>query len=180
MLEKKEKIKTGESPSAKKKGKIIIFILLAIFGLTFIVVAIFMFAMTRDPAHAAMMGSHFSKMRSSFGMTNKSIENEDEVAALFEKSPVELGRRLYASYGCNACHTLDGALSVGPSFLGLFGKNRVFKDGTSAKADEDYMAKSIRYSKDRIVLGYNRSMPSFDYLSDKEVTALTEYIKTIK
>ncbi len=143
-----------------------------------------MFNRKKNPAHFSMMRSHFARMRAFFGMTNDNTENEDEGkdkdVKQLDSSPVELGRRLYVSHGCNACHTLNGASSVGPSFLRLFGKNRVFKDGTSAKADEGYIAQSIRYPQDKIVLGYNRSMPSFKYLSDKEVTALTEYIKTIK
>ncbi len=94
--------------------------------------------------------------------------------------PVELGEKLYRSYGCNACHTLDGGELVGPSWQGLLGKKREFTDGSSLVADEDYIYTSMLTPWNQIVSGYNNVMPSFAYLSDKELSGLIEYIKTIK
>ncbi|BBM89941.1 cytochrome c oxidase subunit 2 [Spirochaetota bacterium] len=103
-----------------------------------------------------------------------------ENAALVDIPPVELGMRSYQSYGCNACHSLDGQNIVGPTWLGLYGKERVFTDGTKVLADENYLRESIIMPQAKIVAGYNNVMPSFGYLSDKEIAGLIAYIKTIQ
>lgn len=94
--------------------------------------------------------------------------------------PIELGEKLYTQYGCSACHSLDGRPMVGPSWKGLYGSQRQFTDGTTASADENYLRTSITMPANDIVQGYNNVMPSFAYLSEKELDGLIEYIKTIK
>ena len=85
------------------------------------------------------------------------------------------------SKGCVACHSIDGANGVGPTWKGLFAKNRVFTDGTSAKADENYIKESILYPAEKMVEGYGPVMPSYKgLLDDTEITAIIEYIKTLK
>jgi cytochrome c oxidase subunit 2 len=55
----------------------------------------------------------------------------------------ERGQKWYEDYGCNACHSLDGTVVVGPSWQGLYGSERVFDDGTSLVADDAYITSSI-------------------------------------
>ena len=95
--------------------------------------------------------------------------------------PAEVGRQLYSDKGCVACHSIDGADGVGPTWKGLFGKNRIFADGTSILADENYIKESILYPGEKIVEGYGPVMPSYKgLLEDSDITAIIEYIKSLK
>jgi cytochrome c oxidase subunit II len=95
--------------------------------------------------------------------------------------PTELGKKLYQKQGCATCHTLDGSRLIGPSWKGLFGKTEKFTNGTSATVDENYLRSSIMDPQATIVDGYPPSMPTYQgKLSDKQLTGLIEYIKTLK
>lgn len=89
------------------------------------------------------------------------------------------GEQLFTANACNACHSLDGSDLVGPSFAGLYGKERNFQDGTSTTADEDYLYESITQPDAKIVEGYQNAMAAYDYLSEGELQSLIEYIKTL-
>ncbi len=64
----------------------------------------------------------------------------------------------------------------------LFGSQREFTDGASAVADEEYIRNSILNSNGQIVAGYPPVMPQnyADVLSDQQLDALVEYIKTLE
>jgi cytochrome c oxidase subunit 2 len=95
--------------------------------------------------------------------------------------PVELGAKLYGQQGCKACHTLDGSALIGPSWKGLFGKQRTFADGSTALADENYIINSINNPAGQVVEGYAPSMPTYQgKLNDKQLNGIIEYIKTLK
>ena len=96
------------------------------------------------------------------------------------KSPAEFGAVLYQKRGCNACHSIDGSKAVGPSWKGAFGTSRVTDKG-AVTADEAYLKESILAPQAKIVAGFQPVMPTFQgLLSDREVVALIEYIKTLK
>lgn len=93
----------------------------------------------------------------------------------------ELGEKVYASKGCNACHSLDGTAKVGPSWKGLYGATRKFTDGKSLIADDNYIRESIMDPKAKVVAGFQPVMPTFaGLLNDREVTGVIEYIKKLK
>ncbi len=94
--------------------------------------------------------------------------------------PVELGEKLYSSYGCNACHSLDGKAGLGPTWKDIFGIERELASGEKIVVEENYLRESITQPAVKIVNGYNNVMPSFAYLSEKELDGLIEYIKTVK
>lgn len=96
-----------------------------------------------------------------------------------EEISAERGEQLFTANACNACHSLDGSDLVGPSFAGLYGKERNFQDGTSTTADEDYLYESITQPDAKIVEGYQNAMAAYDYLSEGELQSLIEYIKTL-
>lgn len=98
--------------------------------------------------------------------------DEEEISA-------DRGEQLFTANACNACHSLDGSDLVGPTFEGLYGKERNFEDGTSTTADEDYLYESITQPEAKIVEGYENAMASYDYLSEGELQSLIEYIKTL-
>lgn len=107
----------------------------------------------------------------------KFIEEEKEKVSI---PPVELGQQIYTSYGCNACHSLDGSSMTGPTWKGLFGKTRVLTDNSEVVADENYLRTSIVSPSSEVVKGYGNVMPSFAYLSDKQIEGVIAYIKTLE
>ena len=70
---------------------------------------------------------------------------------------------------------------VGPTWYQLYDKNRVFVKGDDIKADDNYIRESIVYPGNKIVKGYQNVMNSYaGLLDDDEITAIIEYIKTLK
>ena len=93
----------------------------------------------------------------------------------------ELGKKLYTAKGCNACHSVDGVSGIGPTWSNLFGKSRSLADGSSIEADENYIRSSIVDPGTQIVKGYAPIMPAYaGILSDHEINAIIEYIKTLR
>lgn len=112
------------------------------------------------------------------GQVAYALESEKKALA---KSPAERGKDLYSQKACNTCHTLDGKALIGPSFLGLYGSERKFVDGSTAKADENYIRQSIEDPQSQIVEGFQAIMPTYKgTLTDDEITSLIAYIKTLK
>ena len=89
--------------------------------------------------------------------------------------------KLYKGKGCNACHSVDGSVVIGPSFKGLYEREGELEDGASYTADENYIMQSILEPQEQIVKGFQPVMPSFKgILSDAEITAIIAYMKTLK
>jgi len=89
------------------------------------------------------------------------------------------GKKLYQLRGCVACHSLDGTPATGPSFKGLWGRIEEMQDGLKVKVDAAYIAESIKMPQAKIVKGYGPVMPLLG-LTDDEINAVTEFIKTVK
>lgn len=90
----------------------------------------------------------------------------------------KLGEKLYKQRGCQTCHSLDGTQKVGPTWKGLYGTTEhEFENGSTVTVDENYLRKSILKSQARIVKGYQNVMPSYSGLSERQVSALVEFIK---
>ena len=97
-------------------------------------------------------------------------------------SPIESGAVAYKNKGCSTCHTSDGNILVGPSFLGLVGSTREFEDGTSLTADANYILESIVNPEAKIVKGFAPVMVANGGadLSDEERDFLVAYIDSLK
>jgi cytochrome c oxidase subunit II len=96
-------------------------------------------------------------------------------------SPAEAGARLFLARGCAQCHSVDGKAGVGPTLLKLFGSHVPLKSGDAVTADEDYIRESILEPQAKIVAGFEPVMPTFKgKLKDQEITAVIEYMKTLK
>ncbi len=111
------------------------------------------------------------------------VAYEAELQASAGQPDAARGEKLYTELGCKACHSLDGAAGVGPSWKGLFGQeNHPLADGSVvALVDEEYLQESIIAPNNKIALGFNaNAMPSFSYLRDSQVADLVEFIKTLK
>src|SRR4051812_19957235 len=93
----------------------------------------------------------------------------------------ELGKLLYQKQGCSTCHTTDGSRLIGPTWKGMFGRTEHFTGGASAAVDENYIRESILDPQAKIVDSYPPSMPTYQgKLSDRQLTGIIEYIKSLK
>ena len=106
---------------------------------------------------------------------------DDQLRKLEGASPVELGASLYQKQGCATCHSTDGSTKAGPSFKGVWGRKETLSDGTSVEVDENYIKESILEPQAKIVKGFTPAMPTYKgKLSDREITGIIEYLKTLK
>lgn len=104
---------------------------------------------------------------------------QSELAAA-SQTPEGIGQRLTVQYGCIGCHSLDGSKLVGPTWQGLFGSERQFADGTSAIADEAYIAQSILEPNAKVVAGFQPGlMPAYTF-TDEEIANIIAYLKTLR
>lgn len=95
--------------------------------------------------------------------------------------PAERGKKLYTLKGCNACHSLDGAKVVGPTFKGIWGREEELVDGSKVKVDENYVMESITNPQAKLVKGFPPSMPTFQgVVNENETKAIIEFLKTVK
>jgi cytochrome c oxidase subunit 2 len=81
---------------------------------------------------------------------------------------------------CMACHTVNGAPLVGPTWKGLYGHEVELEDGTKVIADDAYIAQSIREPLSQIVKGFAPSMPPYPQFTDQEIADIIAYIKTLE
>lgn len=83
--------------------------------------------------------------------------------------------------GCIGCHNITGDTGgFGPPLKGIIGRQTEFEDGTSAVADEAYIKESIVNLNAKIVKGYPAAMPSYEYMSVSDISAVISYLKTLK
>jgi cytochrome c oxidase subunit 2 len=95
-------------------------------------------------------------------------------------SPVEQGEQLVSLQGCQTCHSVDGSELIGPSFKGIWGRDRNLADGSNVTVDENYIRESILYPGEKIAEGYQNVMTPYEgRISDEEITNIIEYLKTI-
>jgi cytochrome c oxidase subunit 2 len=93
---------------------------------------------------------------------------------------LELGRKLYITKGCNACHSLDGAPGTGPTWKDANMHQTPMQDGSTVAADENYPRESILVPGAKIVAGFSNQMPVFmGKLTDRELLALITLIKDL-
>jgi cytochrome c oxidase subunit 2 len=114
---------------------------------------------------------------------------EDQKKMIQELPPVKLGELMFTRQGCNACHTTDGKGLIGPTWKGLWGKTETLQSGATVVVDENYVRESILDPQKTVVkdcptptgsvVPCPNSMP-VTKLSDREITGLIEYIKTLK
>jgi cytochrome c oxidase subunit 2 len=86
------------------------------------------------------------------------------------------------SHYCTNCHSLDGSVTVGPTFKGRFGTSDVVEVAGvehGVALDEAYYRRAIEDPGAEIVKGYPPVMPKAS-LSDEDLSAVIQYIRTLK
>jgi cytochrome c oxidase subunit 2 len=92
--------------------------------------------------------------------------------------PVARGTELAQQQGCVACHSVDGARGVGPSWKGMFGRTETLADGSTVVADAAYLKESITAPAAKLVEGYPPVMAAYP-MSEDDLDALVAYFMTL-
>lgn len=98
-------------------------------------------------------------------------------------SAEECGQLLAQQFGCLACHSLDGTVVVGPSWLGIAGTEKTFEDGSTAIVDADYLFKSVTDPNVQVVAGFPASvMPQnfSEILSEEQIQQISAFIFSLE
>ena len=121
------------------------------------------------------------------GFGNIEIDLTPKPAIIQTSAPasVEEGRRLYQLMGCMACHAIDDSVQskIGPSWKGLYGKERELFKASTVTASDAYLRESILTPAAKTVKGYEKveaGMPVYSgVLNDSQVESLILFIKTL-
>jgi len=89
------------------------------------------------------------------------------------------GKAIMDQKGCLACHSVDGTVSVGPTFKGLWGSKVDLTDGTSKTVDEAYVEEMIESPGKEVVKGFPPVMPKLP-VSHEELEEIIEYLKALR
>jgi cytochrome c oxidase subunit II len=92
------------------------------------------------------------------------------------------GEKLFRHFGCISCHRADSG-ARGPDLAGLYGKEIHLTDGTTARADENYIRDHILGPRPdaKLVAGYAHIMPVFrGQVDEEQMLQLVSYIKSIE
>src|ERR1700724_2896919 len=90
------------------------------------------------------------------------------------------GERLFASMGCNACHS-GSAVARGPNLAGVYGSKLQLTNGSQVLVNDAYLRDSILNPSQHITAGYAPIMPTYQgQISEDGLTDLVEYIKGLQ
>jgi len=90
------------------------------------------------------------------------------------------GERLFASMGCNQCHTGDAA-ARGPNLAGVYGSKLTLTSGQTVLVNDAYLRDAILNPSAHVTAGYNPIMPTYQgQISEDGLIDLVEYIKNLQ
>ncbi|HEY1817299.1 MAG TPA: cytochrome c oxidase subunit II [Kofleriaceae bacterium] len=90
------------------------------------------------------------------------------------------GMEVAARHGCFRCHTIDGGPSIGPTWLGAFGRRRLLSGGGSVLVDEDYITESMMDPLAKIAAGFQPVMPTYQgAIQPADTAAIVELIRSL-
>jgi cytochrome c2 len=127
----------------------------------------------------------FNPAAEGFGDITVDLTPRAAVARAATPVSVEEGRRLYQLMGCMACHATDDSVQpkIGPSWKGLFGKERELAKAAKTIVDEAYLKESILNPAAKVVKGYEKveaGMPVYaGVLTDPQIESLILFIKSL-
>jgi cytochrome c oxidase subunit 2 len=89
------------------------------------------------------------------------------------------GERLFASMGCNACHS-GSAAARGPNLAGVYGSKLRLTNGSQVLVNDAYLRDAILNPSQHITAGYAPIMPTYQgQVSEEGLIDLVEYIKSL-
>lgn len=105
---------------------------------------------------------------------------EQQTFAAAAQTPEARGQQLVTSNGCLGCHSIDGSALVGPTWLGVFGREEELSDGTTVIVDDAYITKSILDPQAQIVAGYETQLMPVYTFTEEQIADIIAYLKTLK
>jgi cytochrome c oxidase subunit 2 len=89
------------------------------------------------------------------------------------------GERLFASMGCNACHS-GNAAARGPSLAGVYGSKLLLTNGSQVLVNDAYLRDAILNPSQHVTSGYTPIMPTYQgQISEDGLIDLVEYLKNL-
>src|SRR5271154_2996407 len=89
------------------------------------------------------------------------------------------GERLFASLGCNSCHSGQPE-ARGPNLAQVYGSRLQLTDGSYVTANDAYLREAILNPSTRVTAGYAPIMPTYQgQVSEEGLIDLVEYIKNL-
>jgi len=90
------------------------------------------------------------------------------------------GERLFASMGCNACHS-GNAAARGPNLAGVYGSRLTLTDGSQVLVNDAYLRDAILNPSQHVTAGFAPIMPTYQgQISEDGLIDLVEYIKNMQ
>lgn len=131
--------------------------------------------------HHSMRGEMHVVSLDDYGVwLNDQITWAEKKAGVVPLSPeAQRGRDVATTNGCFACHSIDGSVATGPTWLDIWGGTVELDDGTTMIRDESYMIRSILDPHAEIVMGYTPTMTPAE-LSEDDLQAVLDYIKVLR
>ena len=104
--------------------------------------------------------------------------NSDTYIPDLENELATRGLEVARQNGCVACHTLDGTVGIGPSWLGMYGKTETMVDGSTVVVDDAYIIESIVRPDAKQVQGYENLMVRY-FIDQADIDALVEFTRQL-
>jgi cytochrome c oxidase subunit 2 len=90
------------------------------------------------------------------------------------------GERLFASMGCNACHS-GNAAARGPNLAGVYGSKLTLTDGSQVLVNDAYLRDAILNPSQHVTAGFAPIMPTYQgQISEDGLIDIVEYIKQLQ
>jgi cytochrome c oxidase subunit 2 len=90
------------------------------------------------------------------------------------------GERLFASMGCNSCHS-GNAAARGPNLAGVYGSRLTLTDGSQVLVNDAYLRDAILNPSQHVTAGFAPIMPTYQgQISEDGLIDLVEYIKNLQ
>ena len=90
------------------------------------------------------------------------------------------GERLFASMGCNACHS-GNAAARGPNLAGVYGTKLTLTDGSQVQVNDAFLRDSILNPSQHVTAGFAPIMPTYQgQISEDGLIDLVQYIKNLQ
>jgi cytochrome c oxidase subunit II len=90
------------------------------------------------------------------------------------------GERLFASMGCNACHS-GNAAARGPNLANVYGSKLRLANGSEVLVNDAYLRDAILNPSQHVTAGYAPIMPTYQgQISEEGLIDLVEFLKSLK